>query len=305
MRSDDDSWDITTSVGSTALFVAAARALEAQRPEPLAVDEYAELFCRAVGGPWAELLDGAAPEHPLRTADFGAHFVTYQGARTRFFDDYFRRAAAAGLRQVVVLAAGLASRAYRLDWPPGTIVYELDRPQVLDFKARTLEGLAARARAQRRQVAIDLRADWTAALRDNGFRADEPSAWIAEGLLIYLPAVAQEQLFAGIDTLTCAGSRLALEEGRPMDPTAFQAKVAEARAEGSTADTRAQWWQLVYNEQIAPAASWFAARGWSANATALADYLRAVDRPLPDGDVEVVTMVDSITLVDAVKGAGT
>lgn len=140
MRSDDDSWDITTSVGSTALFVAAARALEAQRPEPLAVDEYAELFCRAVGGPWAELLDGAAPEHPLRTADFGAHFVTYQGARTRFFDDYFRRAAAAGLRQVVVLAAGLDSRAYRLDWPPGTIVYELDRPQVLDFKARTLEG---------------------------------------------------------------------------------------------------------------------------------------------------------------------
>ena len=90
-----------------------------------------------------------------------------------------------------------------------------------------------------------------------------------------------------------------------MHPTAFQAKVAEERAEGSAADTRAQWWQLVYNEQIAPAASWFAARGWSANATALADYLRAVDRPLPDGDVEVVTMVDSITLVDAVKGAGT
>ena len=83
MRSEGDTWDITTSVGSTALFVATARALEAQKPDPLVVDQYAEVFCRAVGGPAADVLDGKAPDHPLKTADFGEHFVNFQGARTR------------------------------------------------------------------------------------------------------------------------------------------------------------------------------------------------------------------------------
>lgn len=299
MRSDDDSWDITTSVGSTALFVAAARALEAAKPDPLAVDPYAEVFCRTAGGPWADLLDGPAPDHPLRSDEFGTHFVTYQGARTRYFDDYFRRAAAAGVRQIVLLAAGLDSRAYRLDWAPGTVVFELDQPRVLEFKRGTLEGRGDVARAQRREVAVDLRDDWPSALRDNGFRGDEPSAWIAEGLLIYLPAAAQDQLFRGIDSLACSRSRVALEEGRPMDREAFTAKVEEAKAVG---DMRGQWWQLVYNEQCAPAAQWFSERGWSAQTTALTDYLESVDRPVPTGDAEVMTMIQSITLVSAFKG---
>ena len=93
MRTENDSWDITTSVGSTALFVAAARALEAQRPDPLAVDTYGEVFCRAAGGEWADLLDGGIPGHPLCSEEFGAHFVTFQAARTRYFDNYFRAAA--------------------------------------------------------------------------------------------------------------------------------------------------------------------------------------------------------------------
>lgn len=297
MRSDDDSWDITTSVGSTALFVAAARALEARRPEPLAVDPYAEVFCRAAGDPWTGLLDGSLAAHPLLTEDFGTHFVTYQGARTRYFDDYFREAARAGIRQIVVLAAGLDSRAYRLDWPIGTTVYELDRPQVLDFKRQVLADRVPNA--VRREIAVDLRDDWPAALRDNGFRPDQPSAWIAEGLLIYLPASAQEALFAGLDSMAAPGSRLALEEGRPMDRAAFDAKVAES--EFST-DMRGRWWQLVYNEQCAPAAQWFGGRGWAATATALADHLRSVGRRPPSGEAEVVTMVESITLVAASKG---
>lgn len=134
MRTEGDSWDITTSVGSTALFVATARALEAQKSDPLVVDPYAEAFCRAVGGSWADVLDGKLPDHKLKSTDFGEHFVNFQGARTKYFDEYFRRAAAAGARQVVILAAGLDSRAYRLPWPDGTTVFELDRPQVLDFK---------------------------------------------------------------------------------------------------------------------------------------------------------------------------
>src|ERR1700739_265215 len=134
VRSEGDTWDITTSVGSTALCVATARALEAQKPDPLVVDPYAEVFCRAVGGPAADVLDGKVPEHRLTTPDWGAHFVNFQGARTRFFADYARQAANAGGRQVVILGAGLDSRAYRLTWPGQTTIFELDRPQVLDFK---------------------------------------------------------------------------------------------------------------------------------------------------------------------------
>jgi len=298
MRSDDDSWDITTGVGSTALFVAAARALEAAKPDALAVDPYAEVFCRAAGGPWAELLDPAAVDHPLRSDEFGTHFVTYQGARTRYFDAYFRAAANAGVRQIVLLAAGLDSRAYRLDWAPGTTVFELDQPRVLEFKRQVLEQYGAQPKAQRREIDVDLRDDWPSALRASGFRDDEPSAWIAEGLLIYLPADAQHTLFTGIDSLAGSGSRLALEEGRPMDRDAFKAKVEETR---TAQDMRGQWWQLVYNEQCAPAAQWFSSRGWTAEATALTDYLVSVDRAVPSGEAEVVNMIASITLVSAVK----
>src|SRR5262249_18300270 len=140
VRSEGDTWDITTSVGSTALFVATARALEAQKPDPLAVDPYAEVFCRAVGGSSADVLDGKDPDAPLKTADFGDPFVNFQAARTKYFDEYFLRAADAGVRQVVILAAGLDSRAYRLDWPAATTIFELDRPQVLDFKREVLAG---------------------------------------------------------------------------------------------------------------------------------------------------------------------
>jgi len=299
VRSDNDSWDITTGVGSTALFVAAARALEARKADPLAVDSFAEVFCRAAGGMWSGLLDGSVADHPLRSDEFGTHFVTYQGARTRYFDAHFRAAAEAGLRQIVLLAAGLDSRAYRLDWAPGTTVFELDQPRVLEFKRQTLEQYGAQPKAERREIDVDLRDDWPSALRASGFRDDEPSAWIAEGLLIYLPADAQHKLFAGIDSLASAGSRLALEEGRPMDREAFTAKVEEAEA---AEDMRGQWWQLVYNEQCAPAAQWFSERGWTAEATSLIDYLDSVDRQVPTGDAEVNTMLDSITLVSAVKG---
>lgn len=298
MRSDNDSWDITTGVGSTALFVAAARALEARKSDPLAVDPYAEVFCRAVGGPWSDLLDGTAADHPLRSDEFGSHFVTYQGARTRYFDAYFRAAADAGVRQIVLLAAGLDSRAYRIDWAPGTTVFELDQPRVLDFKRQALEQYGAQPKAERREIDVDLRGDWSSALRGSGFRRDEPSAWIAEGLLIYLPADVQHKLFTGIDSLASAGSRLALEEGRPMEREAFKAKVEEAK---TAEDMRGQWWQLIYNEQCAPAGQWFSGRGWTAEATALTDYLVSVHRGIPTGEAEVVNMIQSITLVTAIK----
>ena len=295
MRTDNDTWDIKTSVGSTALFVAAARALEAQKPDPAAVDPYAEVFCRAVGGEWADLLDGNAPEHPLKT-EFGEDFVNFQGVRTKYFDTYFRAAAADGVRQVVLLAAGLDSRGYRLHWPDGTEVFELDQPQVLEFKREVLDSYGAAPTADRREIAVDLRNDWPQALRDNGFNPAEPSAWIAEGLLIYLPAAAQQQLFTGIDALAAPGSHAAVEDAVPLDSAAFEAKREEERAAGN--DT---FFNLVYNEQHEPAAQWFGNRGWRADATPLPDYLRSVGRPVPAPNSDAGSMTGTISLVSATK----
>jgi methyltransferase (TIGR00027 family) len=296
VRTEGDSWDITTSVGSTALFVAAARALEAQKPEPLAVDPYAAVFCRAVGGEWADVLDGKAPENRLKT-EFGEHFVNFQGARTRYFDNYFRAAADAGVRQIVLLAAGLDSRAYRLPWPDGTVVFELDQPQVLEFKREVLDRHGDRPTAERREIAIDLREDWPQALRDSGFDPSKPAAWLAEGLLVYLPAAAEAQLFTGIDALASPGSRVAVDESPPIDEAAFESAREQERAAGNE-DT---FFTLVYNEQYAPAAEWFPSRGWRAAAVPLGDYLRDLGRPVPRPDSEAAPMVDSLSLVSAEK----
>ena len=297
MRSEGDTWDITTSVGATALFVATARALEAQKPDPLAVDPYAAVFCRAVGGRAADVLDGKLADHELLTPEWGQHFVNFQAARTKYFDEYFRRAADAGARQVVILAAGLDSRAYRLSWPDGTTIFELDRPEVLDFKREVLAGQDAQPRAERREVAVDLREDWPQALRDSGFDPAKPSAWIAEGLLIYLPAAAQDQLFTGIDSLSCPGSHVAVEDGAPLAEDDFEAKLEEERA----ATDRRTFFQLVYNERHAPATEWFGKRGWTAVGTPLADYLREVGRPVPAPDLPAGPMVARNTLVSAVR----
>lgn len=300
VRTDKDNWDITTSVGSTALFVATARALEAQKPDPLAVDPFAEVFCRAVGGHAADVLDGKDPGHQLKAPDWGEHFVNFQGARTRFFDDYFRQAADDGVRQVVILAAGLDSRAYRLAWPDETTIFELDRPRVLDFKREVLAEQGAKPNAERREVAIDLREDWPQALRDSGFDAAKPSAWIAEGLLLYLPAAAEEQLFSGINTLASPGSHAAVEDSAPMASDELETGIEEERAARAEGDERL-FFQLVYNERHAPADQWFGEHGWTAEATRLGDYLREVGRTVPGPDSEAGPMIARNALVRAVK----
>jgi O-methyltransferase involved in polyketide biosynthesis len=117
-------------------------------------------------------------------------------------------------------------------------------------------------------------------------------------LLIYLPVIAQKQLFEGIDALSSPGSWVAVEEGRPMPQAAFEAKQAEER----TSDADGTFFTLVFNEQHAPADEWFTTHGWTAEATPLATYLRDLGRPMPEDDPEVSPMVGSIRLVSATKG---
>ncbi|TQF66486.1 class I SAM-dependent methyltransferase [Rhodococcus spelaei] len=219
-RTDGDSWDIVSSVGRTALGVATFRALESDRPQALIEDEFARWFVEAAGE--SHFTGLLADPSPLEGSPF--FFPGFMGVRTKFFDDFFLSAAAAGVPQAVIVAAGLDARAYRLDWPAGTTVFEVDQPKVLDFKAGVLTEHGAHAKADRRPVAADLREDWPSALTAAGFDPGAPSAWSAEGLLPYLPGAAHDALFERIDGLAASGSRLAVDGfGSGVDVRRFAA----------------------------------------------------------------------------------
>src|SRR5947209_13269262 len=201
-RSDDDSWDLASSVGATATMVAAGRAMATRDARALINDPFAEPLVRAVGLDFfVKMIDGDLGLLPNSAPERMQAITDGMGLRTKYFDDYLLAAVASGIRQVVILASGLDARAYRLDWPADTVVYEIDQPQVIEFKTRTLANLGAEPTATRRTVAIDLRDDWPAALRDAGLDPGAPTAWLPEGLLIYLPPEAQDRLFDNITTL--------------------------------------------------------------------------------------------------------
>jgi methyltransferase (TIGR00027 family) len=213
-RTDGDSWDLASSVGATATMVAAGRAIASRDPNGLINDPFAAPLVRAVGiEAFSQMVDGdldIAQFDPEAAGDIRAR-IDEMAVRTRFFDDYFTQSTARGIRQAVILASGLDSRAYRLAWPAGTVVYEIDQPEVIEFKTTTLAGIGAEPTAERRTVGIDLRNDWPAALKAAGFDTTAPTAWCAEGLLIYLPSDAQDRLFDNITALSAEGSTVATE----------------------------------------------------------------------------------------------
>ncbi|HXO53713.1 MAG TPA: class I SAM-dependent methyltransferase, partial [Mycobacterium sp.] len=196
-RTDDDTWDLASSVGATATMVAAARAVATKAADPLINDPYAEPLVRAVGiDAFTRLISGEVDKADADDPVLNRRQMAEQVAvRTRFFDEFFDDAGKAGIRQAVILASGLDARAYRLAWPAGMTVYEIDQPQVIGFKSATLAALGAVPTTHRRAVGIDLRQDWPTALQQAGFDASQPTAWIAEGLLLgYLPPDAQDRL---------------------------------------------------------------------------------------------------------------
>lgn len=213
-RSESDTWDLASSVGATATLVAAGRAIASLDPRGLIDDPFAAPLVRAVGLDFfTAMLDGKLDLSQIsgRSPERVQAMIDSMAVRTRFFDDYLMAATATGVRQAVILASGLDARAYRLGWPEGTVVYEIDQPEVIDFKSRTLAELGAEPTATRRTVSIDLRDDWPTALRAAGFDASQPTAWLAEGLLIYLPADAQDRLFDVITQHSAAGSTIGTE----------------------------------------------------------------------------------------------
>ena len=274
MRTDDDTWGITESVGATALTVAAARAAETEAARPLFRDPFARVFLDAAGdGLWSLFDRSAAGVDPELAGRLQA-LRDFVAARTAFIDDFFVAAAEAGIRQVVILASGLDARAWRLPWPDGTMVYELDQPKVLDFKSATLREHGAEPTARRVEVPIDLRQDWPTALRRNGFDPQAPTAWSAEGLLRYLPSQAQDLLFERIHAMSAPESRIVFNA--PTDDASDPQRLTLEReltrrlrtALGTRVDVQAPAVnELSYAEKRTDVTAWLAEHGWEASAT--------------------------------------
>jgi methyltransferase (TIGR00027 family) len=296
-RTDNDSWEITQSVGSTALGVAAARAAETESENPLINDPFARVFVDAAGeGLWsiytnpvllAKVLE-IEPDVQTRIQ----LMIDFMATRTAFFDEFFLGAVDAGVRQVVILASGLDARTWRLPWPDGTVVYELDQPKVLEFKSNTLREHGANPAARLVNVPIDLRQDWPKALQEAGFDASQPCVWSAEGLVRYLPAQAQDLLFERIHSLSAPGSWVASNvpgEGF-TDPERVQRQREDMQRMRAAAvklinveipDDDDLW----YPEERTPVDSWLREHGWDVSAATFAELMARYDRSVPQ-DVE-------------------
>jgi methyltransferase (TIGR00027 family) len=274
-RKEDDSWGPATGVGMTATFGAVARAVATNKG--LLNDPFAERLVRAAGVDYFTRMvangrygedDG---DSPLVTG-----LIDVLAVHTRFLDEFLAGAGRAGIRQVVILASGMDTRPYRLWWPPGTTVYEIDQPEVIDFKTHVLRGLGATLTANRRAVGVDLRQDWLAALRRVGFDAAQPTVWIAENLLVgYLPPDGQNRLLQEVTAVSAAGSRF----GADHMPTWTPLQLEEGRAfvdiwrqHGLDVDLAT----LTYHGEYRYVPQYLAAHGWGTVERNIADLFNAI-----------------------------
>jgi methyltransferase (TIGR00027 family) len=285
-RTDNDSWDLATSVGATATMVASGRARATR--EALIDDRFAEPLVRAVGvgffTRWARgELDSVDVDVP--GAPWGMQRMTDMlAARTRYIDAFFSRVGEAGIRQVVILASGLDARAYRLPWAAGTTLYEIDQPRVIEFKTATIAELGAKPTADVRAVPVDLRHDWPAALREAGFDTGRPAAWAAEGLLGFLPSDAQDLLLDNITALSADGSRLVAEIflNSGANQQALNAATQKWRDNGLDAELE----DLGFPGERSDVATYLQDRGWRPVRTPLNQLLGDNGLPLQSTDAD-------------------
>ena len=285
-RFDGDTWDLASSVGATATMVAAARALATGETDPIINDPFAAPLVRAVGLDFfRRLVDGEIvatdpPDGDERNLQLETDSLA---VRTRFFDDFFLNAARDGIRQSVILAAGLDARAYRLSWPLGSVVYEVDQPKVIEFKSTTMSTLGAAPAADRRTVSIDLRDDWPAALRSRGFDVTQPTSWSAEGLLMYLPPEAQDRLFDNITALSAPGSKLATEYHADSG-VAMSDRAAEFNQRWSNLGCDIDLSGLFFDGERSNVIDYLSDRRWQVHARPRRDLFADYGRVFPDDD---------------------
>jgi len=297
-RTDQDTWDLASSVGATATMVAAARALASAETNAIINDLFAAPLVRAVGLEFfIRLVDGEVL--PPETQDGSERDLRLEtdsiAVRTRFFDDFFLNAARDGVRQSVILAAGLDARAYRLAWPPGSVVYEVDQPKVVEFKNAAMANLGAAPTAGRRTVSIDLREDWPAALRRSGFDVTQPTSWSAEGLLMYLRPEAQDRLFDNITELSAPGSKLATEyHGDDSGPTMTQ-RAQEFNQRWANLGCDIDLSGLFFDGERSNVVDYLTNRGWRVTTRPRRDFFADYGRVFPDDETSQLRNIVSLT----------
>ena len=257
-------------MAKTALGMARVRAEESRRPDRLFDDPYAQAFLAAAPGAFAADQERATSGGLAR---LGAVFFFHGVIRTRFFDDYLIVATAVGCGQVVLLAAGLDTRAFRLAWPDGVRLFELDLPRLLAFKERVLAAQHAVPRCQRAVLPADLREDWPAVLTTAGFQPAQPTAWLAEGLLTYLSADQAARLFTTVAELSAPTSQLSFEQGTIADTSLL----AQARAIPAMDQYTALW----KGGLGTGASDWLTRHGWQAQSHDRAALAVAYGRAVP------------------------
>lgn len=297
MRTDKDSWSPASGVGATATMAAAARAVASRAPDAVISDPFAESLVRAVGIDFfTRLASGDVDTADLDGPASVRRLTDGMTVRTWFFDDVLTRAGWTGIRQVVILASGLDTRAYRLQLPPGTIVFEIDQPEVIAFKTQALRSLGAVATADHRSLGIDLRGDWPLALANAGFDPSRPTAWIAEGLLGYLPPDSQDHLLDVVTTQSAPGSRFAtdsLPNFATMGPHDVQSLTRTLAERWGPLGLDIDLSELVYLGNRHDVDPYLSQRGWDVAAVSTAELLPKCGlAPLGgDGDVPFAEIV--------------
>lgn len=300
-RTDNDTWDLATSVGATATMVAAARAIATNADNPLIEDRFAEPLVRAVGVDFfTRWISGDLVAADVDDHESGwklEHMPAAMAARTRFFDSFFHAATEAGIRQAVIMASGLDARAYRLAWPADMTVFEIDQPQVIEFKAATLAKLGAAPQAELRTVAVDLRNDWPKALAEAGFDKSQPTAWIAEGLFGYLPPEAQDRLLDNITALSADGTRLACEaipDMSEVDTEKAHEMMSRATAKWREHGFDLEFGELGYQGERNDVADYLNNLGWRSDGIRMSELLD------DSGLDEIPQTNDSVSVADTV-----
>jgi methyltransferase (TIGR00027 family) len=274
-------------VSLTALAVAAGRAVETSRPDPLVSDPFAAALVGAAHShvefptAWPPDPDAVSPlQQPLLLASI------YIGVRTRFIDDFLQAGPATS--QTVVLGAGLDTRTHRLPWPAGSRVIEVDHRNVLDFKAGILARLAPPPSCELITLATDLAEPWREPLIASGFDPAQPTTWVLEGLLPYLDAAAQLAVLTEVLELSAPGSRAVIERAVPLPKTDdFEAKLRDFSLQ-----TGLPMRELLARADPPDQEKLFADAGWRCTAHAVPDlcakYGRTLSLSVPPPEAEPV-----------------
>jgi methyltransferase (TIGR00027 family) len=196
-----------SEVARTAVFVAAVRAREQERPDHLFQDELSSVLAGPEGIAWL----AASETNPA--SNYHRDSFPFIEVRTRFFDDWALEAVMdGGVRQFVILGAGMDTRAFRLSWPPGLRLWEIDTPELFAIKEARLQSAGAKATCERFVVEADLASSsWPGSLIDQGLKRTEPTVWVAEGLFQYLAASDVNRILEGAASLSPRASRFGAE----------------------------------------------------------------------------------------------